>query len=407
MPTFEFMGRDAQGKKVEGKRTSQSSDNLSLQLIHEGIYPTKIISRESKFHFTKLNWMKWFQRKIKMEELAWFARQMHTLTKTGVPITLALKQIADNAHSEQMAEALNGLIEGLHSGKDLASAMQLYPMIFTPIMINMVRVGQNSGRLDEAFLRLNDYFSMESSTLKRAKTALRYPTFIFIAIISAVFIVNIYVIPTFSKTFAESGIALPLVTKILVGFSNFLTANGLYLLLILMVSLATFFFYLHKPSGRLFFDKTLLKIPVIGKILRYIVLLRFTQSFSIVIEAGLSLTEGINLVADALHNRFAREEILSLSHEIKRGKSLTQAALDNALLSPLEVQLFAVSEQTGELAAMLRQVAEFYQREIDYDLKRLTDLVEPVLILSLSALIMVLAFAVYLPIWNMVRLVHT
>jgi len=225
--------------------------------------------------------------------------------------------------------------------------------------------------------------------------------------IAAVVIVNLFVIPTFAKTFSRAGIELPWITRALLSVSHFFTTYSTYLLCVLAGLFVLTIYYFRRPEGKLWMHKMLLKLPIVGKVIKHIILLRFSQTFSIIIKSGIPIIDGLKLVADAMQNAYASQEILALSDEVERGKSLTQAAVGNSLLTPLEIQLFAVSEQTGELAMMLGQIAEFYRREIDYDLKRLTDFIEPALIFALSGLILLLAFAVYLPIWNMVNMVHT
>ena len=406
MPTFEYHGRDNEGRSVKGRRLSQSADNLSMQLLKEGVTPISIqLTGEKPSALDALK--EWYERRnINMEELGMFARQMHTLTKTGVPITTALRQLSENSRTLYMATALNGIVQGLESGKDLASAMQEYPAVFTPLMISMIRVGQNSGRLDEAFLRLNQYLDLEATALKRTKTALRYPMFILVSVFAAIILVNIFVIPTFANIFKQSNIDLPVVTKILISVSSFFINDWLILIIGIALCVGWIYYYLHTPKGRYNWDKYSLRIPVIGMILRRIILLRFAQSFSVIINSGIPMLEGIGLVAATLGNTYAIKEVLSLQDSIQHGKSITQAIATTHLFTTLEMQTMAVSEETGELANMLDQIAIYYQREVDYDLKRLNDIIEPVLIIGLSLVILILAFAVYLPIWNMVKLVH-
>jgi MSHA biogenesis protein MshG len=406
MPTFEYHGRDNDGRLVKGRRLAQSANSLSIELLNQGITPVRIIvTGEQTGVLDTLK--KWFQpRRINLEELSMFARQMHTLTKTSVPITSALRQLSENARTLRMASALNGIVEGLESGKDLASAMQDYSAIFTPIMISMIRVGQDSGHLDEAFLRLNQYLELEATAIKRAKAALRYPTFIMLSVIAAIILVNIFVIPTFANIFKQSNVELPTMTKVLIATSSFFIDYWFYLILLTAAGIGWIYYYLHTAEGEYKWDKYVLCLPIVGKILRRIVLLRFAQSFSVIVSSGIPIIDGIGLVAKTLGNTYATKEVLSIQDSIQHGKSLTQAIAATHLFTPLEMQTMAVSEETGELANMLDQIAIYYRREVDYDLKKLNDVIEPILIIGMSLVVLMLAFAVYLPIWNMVKLVH-
>jgi len=406
MPTFEYQGRDQEGRPVKGRRLAQTAESLGLQLMKEGVSPIKIILSGDKSGFLGTI-IKWYQnRQINLEELGMFARQMHTLTKTSVPITSSLRQLSENARSVRMADALNGIVEKLEAGKDLASAMQDFPTIFTPIMISMIRVGQNSGHLDEAFLRLNQYLELEGTAIKRAKAAFRYPLFIMVSVVAAIILVNVFVIPTFANIFKQSNVELPTLTKLLIAISGFMVSYWIYLLIFTVVVIGWAYHYFHTPQGKYNWDKFILRIPILGMILRRIILLRFAQSFSVIIESGIPILDGIGLVAETLGNTYASQEVLSLRGSIQHGKSLTQAIAAAQLFTSLEIQTMAVSEETGELANMLEQIAIYYRREVDFDLKRLNDVIEPVLIIALALVILMLAFAVYLPIWNMVKLVH-
>ena len=408
MPTFSFQGRDIDGKLIAGKRLAQSADSLSGQLLKESITPVQIkLVADSTNPFRQLREL--FQNNaVETDELSMFSRQMHTLCKTGVPITSAIKQLAENSRSQRLADALRGMVEHLESGQDLAGSMQRYPNVFTPIMVSMIRVGQNSGRLDEAFLRLNQYLELEANTVKRLKGAARYPMFVLIAIVVAIILVNIFVIPTFANVFQRANVPLPAMTIFLIGMSAFMRKYWIPLLVLICAIASMLYYYVNKtPQGQLAWGHYKMHMPILGRIFKRIVLLRFAQTFAVIVNAGISLVEGLSLVAEAIGNPYARREVLLMQEAIQRGKTLTQAATGSDLFTSLELQMLSVSEETGELGAMLEQIAIFYQREVDYDLKRLNDIIEPVLTVALAGMVLMLAFAVYLPIWNMVKLVHS
>jgi len=328
---------------------------------------------------------------------------MYTLTKTGVPISNALKKLADGTKNKAMSSALNGMVEHLESGQDIASSMQYYPRIFTPLMISMVKVGQTSGHLAESFLRISQYLELEGSAAKNIKTALRYPMFVSIAMIAAIVLINIFVIPAFSGIFSQAHVALPAVTRFFIATSNFFVHYWVGILIASVVVVGGVIYYIKTPAGTIKWHYFLLHMPIVGKMLNKLVILRFAQSFAIVIDAGVQLIEGIELVSQSINNEYARSRILLMRESIERGNTLTQAAITTGLFTSLELQMLSVSEETGELSLMLNQIAEYYRREVDYDLKRLNDIIEPLLIVALSGVVLILAFAVYLPIWNMAQ----
>jgi MSHA biogenesis protein MshG len=406
MPIFEFSARDVTGKLIRGERAAQSADGLSTQLMREGITPVKIhLKKEKRSFWVSLNQFL-ESKKITNSELALFTRQMYTLNKAGVPISNAVKHLSKTSRSVRLSDVLLGVAESLESGKNLADSMENYPDIFIPMIIAMVRIGQNTGQLDSAFLRLTQYLEMEGTTVKRIKTALRYPMFVFSTIVVGIIIINIFVIPEFAKVYAKAGVALPKLTQVLIAISDFVKSY-FPLFLILFAIIGYFLYrYLKTPGGEYLFHKYQIKFPVIGNLVKRIILLRFAETFAIIVNSGIPVSEGLGLVANSINNQYAYQEILNMQNAIQRGSSIFQAATMCALFGSLELQMLAISEETGELGAMLNEISLYYQREVEYDLKRLIDMMEPILLVCVALMVLLLALAVYMPIWGMVKLVH-
>jgi MSHA biogenesis protein MshG len=402
MPVFTYQGRDANGRLKKDNRVATSADALGQQLMKEGIIPISIKAGKKQitadFNFNNL-----FEKKISTDELGMLSRQIYTLAKTGVPLTNALRQLAKGTKNTRLIEALTGIVDYLESGQDIASAMQNYPKVFTPMMVSMVRVGQSSGRLAESFLQINQYLEFERGAMKNLATALRYPTFVVIAMGIAIVMINLFVVPAFAKVFSQAKIELPWATRALIASSNFFIHYWVYLLIFMIAATVGTIYYIRTDSGKYNWSKMMLNLPIFGILIKKIFLLRFVQTFATILDAGVPLINGIELSAQSVNNEYLRRKILSMRESIERGNNLTQAAMSTGLFSPLELQILGVSEETGELSAMLLQIADFYRREVDYDLKRVSDTIEPVLIVILSVVILILAFAVYLPIWDMAK----
>lgn len=408
MPIFLFKGRDpTTGKAVSGKRLAQSANNLSNQLVKEGIIPVNIILMEEQLRiFEKLKGL-FFSKTNLIDELSLFSRQMYILTKTGVSITDSIKQLADTTRSPVFSQALHGVLEKLEGGQDLATAMQEYETVFTPLMISIVRVGQDAGRLEESFLNLNQYLELEGGAIKKLKASLRYPGFVLVAIVAAFILMNIFVLPTFARIFQGANLNLPRMTEFLLGMSSFFTHYWWVVLGLIIVIIALVYSFLKKPENQRKWDKFKLNIPILGPILKRVILLRFAQTFAVTLHSDIPLDEGLYLTSKALGNTYATQEIMLIRERIQHGNSFVQAARSTDLFTSLELQMLGVSDKTGELRAILEQMVMYYQREVSYDLKRISDLMEPLLIIMLAGMIAMLAFAVYLPIWNMVKMVHT
>ncbi len=373
--------------------------------MKEGITPIKIEVASKKSNMNDLHFSDFFEQKVSHDDLAMLSRQIYALAKTGVPLPNALRQLAKGTKNKLLVEALNGITDSLESGQDIASAMQNYPKVFTPLMVSIVRVGQSSGRLAESFLQINQYLEFENSSVKNIKTALRYPVLVIVSMIGAIVLINIFVIPAFARVFLQAKIELPLATRILIATSNFFTHYGIELLVVSVLLIFILLRYIKTEKGHYQWDKMMLHLPLFGKLLKRIFMLRFVQTFATILDSGVPLIEGIELSAQAANNEYIRRKILSMREAIERGNNLTTAAAGTDLFTPMEIQILGVSEETGELSPMLIQIGDFYRREVDYDMKKISDTIEPALIVLLSGVILVLAFAVYLPIWNMAKVV--
>lgn len=407
MPIFSYQGRDATGKLIKGESTATSADTLSATLIKDHIFPITITEKkENKTESSSKKINLFVSKKVTNNDLSLFTRQMYTLLKSGVPILNAVQHLAENARSQRLSEVLKSVAEDLAAGRSLGLAMQQHPKVFTPLIVGMVRVGENTGHLNDVFLHLTSYLELEDSTIKRAKSAIRYPAFVIGAIAIGMIIINIFVIPIFARVYARANIPLPKMTIILIKISTFFTTHWILMLGIMVLVWIGFRLYVKTPEGRFAWDRLQIRLPVVGVLLKRIILLRFAQTFSIVANSGIPIVEGLGLVAQSINNEYAKKEIMVMQDAIQHGNSILQAAHTCKLFTPIELQMLGVAEETGELGAMLNEIAFYYQREVDYDLKKLTDLIEPILLIAISIMVLLLALAVYLPIWNMVKLAH-
>lgn len=404
MPLFSFKGRDQFGKILSGKRQAITADLLGAELFKQGIVPFEIKPVTQRISdWTRIK-LQLGLSVINSSDLSLFCRQMNTLCRAGIPITMALSQLAESTRDPFFSQILWELVGDIESGQNLASAMKRHPEIFPRLMIGLIQVGETSGKLDETFLQLTQYFELEEINKKRVQSTLRYPTFVFISIIVAVIIVDIYVIPSFAKVFTTAHIELPWATKVLIGISAFTLHYWVYLLFLLGTAIWGLIYYLRTPQGKLAWDRYKLKIPIIGVILEKILIARCAKTFAIMVQAGVPPVESIELVAGAFDNAYACQQILSMRNILERGEGITRAASNSKLFPPLVLQMLAVGEETGTVDKMLQEIALYYEREIDYELKRLGDTLEPVMLIALATLIMILALAVYGPIWGMAKL---
>lgn len=398
MASYQYKGRNQQGALVEGRLEAATDTAAADQLLRRGIIPVEV--RESKgggeFSLKDL-----LESEIGLDELVIFSRQMHSLTKAGIPILRAISGLKETGTSPKLRKALAEVHVELESGRTLSTAMSHHPKVFNKMFVSLVHVGENTGSLELAFAQLSKYLEDEQETRKTIKAAMRYPTFVLIALSAATVALNLFVIPTFAQMFSKFGVELPLATRILLGTSAFFVNYWPLMLISLVGIMLGVKAWLVSASGRLRWDRYKLKIPVVGHIIERALLARFGRSFAMMMAAGVPLLQGLQLVADAVDNAYMKEKIEKMGSGVKSGESLLRVSKASGLFTPLVLQMVAVGEETGRIEELLNSVAEFYEREVDFDLKNVTAKIEPILTVAVAGMVLVLALGIFTPMWDM------
>lgn len=401
MAKFQYQGRDAKGAAVEGVLEVMSANMAASELVRKGITPIKITEQEEKTSgLGNLN-IQIFTPKVNLDELIIFCRQMNALTRAGIPIIRAMKGLADSTKSEVLKLTLYDVARRLESGINLASSMQAHPNIFSELFISMVHVGENTGQLETAFQRLSENLELERDTRKRIKSATRYPTMVISAIFIALFIVNLFVIPKFASVFAKFGAELPWPTQVLVATSNFCLDYWWLIIAGIIAAIFGFKKWVKTEQGAYRWDKRKLNFPIVGVLFEQIALSRFTRNFAMMLSAGMPITHALAIAAEATGNKYIGHQIVGMKIGIERGDSLLRTARATEIFTPLVLQMMAVGEETGSVDTLLNEVADFYDEEADYSLKRLSEAIEPILIVAMGGIVLILALGVFLPIWDL------
>ncbi|WP_339329785.1 MSHA fimbrial biogenesis protein MshG [Aeromonas hydrophila] len=404
MSSFAYKGRDSQGNAVSGVVEATTEMAAAEQLMRRGVMPTEL--KPGKAKAAALDWSLLLERGVRLDELVVFSRQMYALTRAGIPILRAIAGLEESAHSKPLKRALHALGEDLGNGRPLSSSMQAHPRVFSSLFVAIIHVGENTGQLEEAFLLLANYFELELETRKRIKTAMRYPSFVLIAIGIAMVILNIMVIPVFAGMFAKFGVELPLATRILLATSHFFVHYWWVMLGVLLAMVFGWRRWVSTVKGKLTWHRWQLKLPIVGTIIERSLLARFARSFSMMLKAGVPLNTALSLVADAVDNAWMAGRIRDMRAGIERGESLLRTAGSSGLFTPLVMQMIAVGEETGQVDDLLHEAAEYYEREVDYDLKSLTARIEPILIGIVAVMVLILALGIFTPMWDMMRAVR-
>jgi len=403
MAVFEYRARKENGDAVSGALEAVSKEALASRLQGQGLVPVEIKEQVEKAPSVFETLADVFKpRHVKTSELVMFSRQMYSLTKAGVPLNRSIVGLIETSHSPPLREALKDILEGLTSGNDLASCFSKHPNIFNSFYVSLVHVGENSGNLEEAFLRLSSYLELEEENRNRVKSAMRYPTVVFSILVLAFFGINWFVIPQLSALFSKlSSEQLPLITRMLIGTSDFFIDYWWLVIGVTATIVVSFLNYIETDIGRLKWDKLKLKMPIFGSIIYRSLLARFARAFAMLSRSGVSVTHGLNVVAMVVDNKFVGGHVLDMRSAVERGESITSAAFRTKMFSSLTMQMLQVGEDTGQIDNMMEEVADFYEREVDYDVKKIGDYIEPVMIIIVGALVLLLALGVFLPLWEL------
>jgi MSHA biogenesis protein MshG len=400
MPFFAYKGRDSNGAPVQGVLESSDSNAIAGQLFNLNITPIEIKERTNPSASKNIP-INLFEEKIETIDVMLFSRQMYTLLKAGIPIMSALSGLQASSSNKAFATVVGNIRESLGSGRELSSALSQHPKVFSSFYINMVRVGETTGMLETVFLRLFDHLEFERHMRDQIKAALRYPTFVVIAMAIAIVVVNMFVIPAFAKVFQGFGAELPLMTRILLGFSNFMLMSWPYLIAALVGGIFLFRSYTTSSKGKYNWDRFKLKTPIAGKIIHKATMARFARSFSLASKSGVPITSGLKLVAQTADNDYISRKIEQMREGVERGESILRTATNAAVFNPIVLQMIAVGEESGTLDDLMQEVADMYQRDVEYEIKTLGAQIEPILIVFLGVMVLILALGIFLPIWDL------
>ena len=400
MPFFAYKGRDSKGVLVQGVLEGADTNALANQLLNLNITPIDIQSRSNPTR-SKSTSINLFEEKIETIDVMLFSRQMYTLLKAGIPIMNALNGLKASTSNQAFAKVVEEIRESLGSGREFSAALAQHPQVFSSFYINMVRVGETTGMLEAVFLRLFEHLEFERFMRDQIKSALRYPIFVVSAMGVAIVIVNLFVIPAFAKVFAGFGAELPLMTQVLLAFSNFMVAAWPYLLVGGIAAALLFRSYTASGIGKYNWDKFKLNIPIAGKIIHKATMARFARSFALANKSGVPIVNGLKLVAQTADNDYIAQKIEQMREGVERGESILRTASNTGVFNPIVLQMIAVGEESGALDDLMQEVADMYQRDVEYEIKTLGAQIEPILIVFLGVMVLILALGIFLPIWDL------
>jgi type IV pilus assembly protein PilC len=397
MPVFTFSGKDASGQKITGERTAANKQVLTQQLRRERITPGSVREKGKEFSMPTFG-----STKVKVKDIAIFFRQFSVMIDAGLPLVQCLEILAANQESQSFQKTLTGVRTTVEGGATLANAMRQYPTVFDDLTTNMIEAGETGGILDIILQRLATYVEKAVRLKAAVKSALIYP----IAVVGiATLIVGAllkWVVPIFSNLFAGLGVALPLPTRITMGLSAFVQSFW-WLFLVGGVGLVFGIKQIRKhPQGRYYFDKMLLKLPVVGPLLRKIAVGRFTRTLGTLITSGVPILEGLSITAKTSGNAVLEEALMKVRKAIEEGRTIVDPLRECGVFPNMVTQMIGVGEATGAMDSMLQKIADFYEEEVDAATKDMLAMLEPVIIGVLGITIGGIVISLYMPLFAMI-----
>ena len=397
MPVFTFSGKNESGQKVTGERTASNKQMLTVQLRREQITAGSIREKGKEFVLPTFG-----SGKVKVKEIAVFFRQFSVMIDAGLPLVQCLEILASNQENMAFQKTLTGVRTTVEGGATLANAMRGYPKVFDDLTTNMIEAGETGGILDIILQRLALYVEKAVKLKSAVKSALIYP----VAVVSlAGLIVGAllkWVVPIFTNLFVGLGVALPLPTRIVIGLSAFVGTFWWFFILG-VVGLVVGVKQIRKhPRGRYYFDYALLKLPVLGILLRKIAVARFTRTLGTLITSGVPILEGLSITARTSGNAVLEEALMRVRKAIEEGRTIVDPLRESGVFPNMVTQMIGVGEATGAMDAMLQKIADFYEDEVDNATKDMMAMLEPVIIGVLGVVVGGIVISLYMPLFAMI-----
>src|SRR5467141_592034 len=397
MPVYTYRGTNRAGGAVSGEVTATSKSELQNILRRQQITATKMSEKGKEFNLPT------FGAKVTAKELAVFTRQFSVVIDAGLPLVQCLEILAGQQENKLFQKVLTGTRSAVEGGATLSAAMRQFPKVFDALYVNMVEAGETGGILDTILQRLSQYIEKNVKLQRAVKSALVYPVGVLSVAGGVITLLLWKVVPIFATLFAGLGVDLPLPTKIVIALSNFIgSIFGLLILVAFGGALFGLKVWYGTPQGRFVLDTIVLKLPVLGILMRKIAVARFTRTLGTLISSGVPILEGLDITARTAGNAVVERALQKVRKSLEEGKSLTEPLKESEVFPGMVTQMIAVGEQTGAMDAMLQKIADFYEEEVDAAVKDLLTALEPVMIVFLGLVVGGVVISMYLPLFSLI-----
>jgi type IV pilus assembly protein PilC len=397
MPVYTYKGTNRSGNNVSGEATATSKADLQSQLKRQNITPTKMSEKGKEFN------MPTFGGGVNSKELAIFTRQFSVMIDAGLPLVQCLEILAGQQENKVFQKVLAATRASVEGGATLSAAMRAHPKVFDALYVNMVEAGETGGILDTILQRLSTYIEKNVKLKRAVQSASIYPIGVMTIAGSVVTLLLWKVVPIFATLFAGLGVDLPLPTKIVIGLSNFIGSIFGFLIVVAAVGIVVGVkVWYGTEQGRFIIDTIVLKLPVIGILMRKIAVARFTRTLGTLIASGVPILEGLDITARTAGNAVVERALQRVRKSLEEGKSLTEPLKESEVFPGMVTQMISVGEQTGAMDAMLQKIADFYEEEVDAAVKDLLTALEPIMIVFLGVVVGGVVISMYMPLFSLI-----
>jgi len=400
MPTvFAWSGKTSKGTIQSGEITANSKEEVIAQLRRRNIMATTVTQKAKRLFSLPGG-------KPKDKDIVVFTRQFATMIDAGLPLVQALEILSKQTENKSLAAAITEIKASVEGGSTYADALKKHPRMFSDLYANMVAAGEAGGILDTILNRLAQYIEKAMKLKRKVKGALVYPSVIVTVAIGVVWIILVKVVPTFAKMFSQFGGTLPLPTRIIINVSHFLSGIGGLLVLAVIIGLIVgIILFRRTEQGKKVIDTILLRLPVIGVLIRKVAVAKFTRTLGTLVGSGVPILDGLDITAKTAGNKVVESAVLVVRQAVTEGKTLAEPLAKSGVFPPMVTQMIGVGESTGAVDTMLNKIADFYDEEVDQAVSNLTALLEPVIMVFLGATIGYIVVSMYMPIFKLITLI--
>ena len=400
MPAYRYKAIDKFGKAINGVMEASGDEMVASKLDGLGYAPVSI--REKKKDIISLDFLQRYGG-VSLEDLILFNRQFSTLVSAGIPMLSSLNALSEQTENKRMKGVINTIRNNIEGGSSLSDALARHPKVFSALYVSMIQAGETAGSLDEILDRLATLAEHEKDTRANIRAATLYPKIVLTAISAAFIVLVTFVVPRFASMFSRFEATLPLPTRVMIGIND-IVHHYWYLMIIVSAAIALgFHWYINSEKGELRWDSLKIKVPIFGPLFLKIAMSRFTHILGMLMRSGVPILDTLEIASATVANSVISQELEKLRESVRGGSGLSEPLKRSGVFTPMVVQMISVGEQSGKLDEMMPKVSHQYDLEVEYTIKNLSTLIEPALIITIGGIVLFLALAIFLPMWDMAR----